>query len=118
MRFGTKPEAISLPHCKDTDNSYKGSGSDFPIGYDVFIKSELCDNAHHWLELKRYLEAPVLPQEQDFDVLGWWRENEVKYPLFGHSKLDPDTLETLMCENNWLRNETEGKTSCFKVVVC
>ena len=89
-------------------------------------------------ELDHYLEEPVLPWSQDFDILNWWKTNGIKYPTLQliardflaipvstvasesafstggrvvslhRSRLHPDTLEALMCSQNWLWNELQG----------
>ncbi|KAL4586859.1 hypothetical protein LXL04_011504 [Taraxacum kok-saghyz] len=32
-------------------------------------------------ELEVYLEENTLPNSPDFDILGWWKQNGVKYPI-------------------------------------
>ena len=32
------------------------------------------------IELDHYLEEEVLPRSSDFDILMWWKLNELKYP--------------------------------------
>ena len=32
------------------------------------------------MELDHYLEEEVLPRSSDFDILMWWKLNELKYP--------------------------------------
>ena len=74
----------------------------------------------------------------DFDVLSWWKKNDIKYPTMQmivrdiyvisvstvasesafstggrryqkhRSRLHPDTLEALMCAQSWLWKEMEG----------
>ncbi|XP_073298278.1 zinc finger BED domain-containing protein DAYSLEEPER-like [Primulina huaijiensis] len=90
-------------------------------------------------ELDMYLEEIVLPRTQHFDILSWWKTNVVKYPnlqkmakdildipvstvayetafsnsrrIVGphYSRLNPTTLETLMCSRRWLWGEMECK---------
>ena len=85
-------------------------------------------------ELDHYLEEEVLPRSSDFDILMWWKLNELKYPtlqaiardvlaipistvasesafsiggqiLTPHrSRLHYTTLEALMCSKSWLWN--------------
>lgn len=92
-------------------------------------------------ELDMYLEEIVLPRTQHFDILSWWKTNGVKYPnlqkmakdilaihvstvasesafsnsgrIVGprRSRLNPTTLEALMCSRRWLWGEVEGNSS-------
>ncbi|OWM86431.1 hypothetical protein CDL15_Pgr021518 [Punica granatum] len=137
LRFRMNSEPVFPSHCEETDGSFQGSGDSLD-GYDQFIKSETYDKRPRWSELSQYLAEPLLPRTRDFDVLGWWMENGDKYPILQliardflaipiscttsdpafsalgrvlpkqYRKLKPDMLETLMCTNNWLRNEMEG----------
>ena len=89
-------------------------------------------------ELDYYLDEPVLPRISDFDVLGWWKTNGIKYPTLQkivrdiyvipistvasesafstsgrmvskhRSRLHPHTLEALMCTQSWLWGEMKG----------
>ena len=86
------------------------------------------------IELDHYLEEEVLPRSSDFDILMWWKLNELKYPTLQaiardvlailistiaseltfnngdqiltphHSQLHYTTLEALMCSKSWLWN--------------
>ncbi|KAG8653823.1 hypothetical protein MANES_05G070350v8 [Manihot esculenta] len=97
----------------------------------VYVKSEL----------DHYLEEPVLPWMQEFDILNWWKTNGIKYPTLQmiardffvvpvssvasefafstggrvvsihRSRLHEDTLEALMCSQNWLWSEIEAGCS-------
>ncbi|KAL5134228.1 Zinc finger BED domain-containing protein RICESLEEPER 2 [Glycine soja] len=85
-------------------------------------------------ELDHYLEEEVLPRSSDFDILMWWKLNELKYPTLQaiardvlaipistiasksafsiggqiltlhRSRLHYTTLEALMCSKSWLWN--------------
>ncbi|XP_057432302.1 zinc finger BED domain-containing protein DAYSLEEPER-like [Lotus japonicus] len=87
-----------------------------------------------------YLEEAVLPFEEPFDILGWWKQNGLKYPslqmaardflaipistvasestfstsgrfLTPHrSRLRPDTLEAMICYQNWLWSNLKGSS--------
>ncbi|CAN0888591.1 Putative AC transposase [Linum grandiflorum] len=91
------------------------------------------------IKFDRYWEViSLLPRTQPFDILGWWKNQEVNYPTLrliakdilaipvstvvsesafstsgrllraNRSTLDPVTIEALMCTQNWLRNEING----------
>ena len=105
--------------------------------YDLFFHSTIRESGVK-SELDYYLDGPVLPRISDFDVLGWWKTNGIKYPtlqkivrdiyailistvasestfstsgrmvLKHRSRLHPHTLETLMCTQSWLGGEMKG----------
>ncbi|KAK7327721.1 hypothetical protein VNO77_21809 [Canavalia gladiata] len=84
-------------------------------------------------ELDQYLEESLLPRVADFDVLGWWKLNKLKYPtlskmardmlsipvstvapdsvFYSKSKemdqyrcsLRPETVEALVCAKDWMQ---------------
>ena len=94
--------------------------------YDLFVHSTIRESGVK-SELDYYLDEPVLPRISDFDVLGWWKTNRIKYPTLQkivrdiyaipistvasksafstsgrmvskhRSRLYPHTLEALMC---------------------
>ena len=106
--------------------------------FDMFVTHRTSKTIHVKSELDHYLEESVLPRTPYFDVLSWWKTNGLKYPAFHlmardilaipvsmvasesafstigmvitpyRSRLTHDTLEALMCAQNWLRNEIEG----------
>lgn len=87
-------------------------------------------------ELDQYLEESLLPRIQDFDVLGWWKLNKIKYPTLSKMARDilsipistvshdsvfdtmgkemdsyrcslrPETVEALICAKDWLQQES------------
>ncbi|XP_057786906.1 zinc finger BED domain-containing protein DAYSLEEPER-like isoform X2 [Salvia miltiorrhiza] len=111
-----------------------GGFSDF----DVDI-SDIMGETHVKSEIDQYLEESVLPRVQDFDVLGWWRVNRLRYPTLsklasdvlsiplstippesvfdsGERKMDsylsslrPKTLQALMCAKDWLQHTTSNE---------
>ncbi|KAK3436857.1 hypothetical protein EUGRSUZ_C01383 [Eucalyptus grandis] len=84
-------------------------------------------------ELDQYLDETLLPRVQEFDVLGWWKLNKLKYPTLSKMARDilsipvstvlpdsvfdtapkemdkyrcslrPDTVEALLCTKDWLQ---------------
>ncbi|XP_071709823.1 zinc finger BED domain-containing protein RICESLEEPER 2-like [Rutidosis leptorrhynchoides] len=101
--------------------------------FDVYI-SDISSHQNTKRDLDEYLEEKVLPRIQDFDVLGWWKENEEKYPTLSkmasdilcipvstvtndsvfeltckkmdryRCSLKPSTLEALTCAKDWMQN--------------
>ncbi|XP_073280577.1 zinc finger BED domain-containing protein DAYSLEEPER-like [Primulina huaijiensis] len=60
--------------------------------YDKFVASSSSQAASKSLtELDMYLEEIVLPRTQHFDILSWWKTNEVKYPNL--QKMTKDVLD-------------------------
>ncbi|WCJ39159.1 Zinc finger BED domain-containing protein RICESLEEPER 1 [Euphorbia peplus] len=100
--------------------------------FEVYI-SDMTNSQHLKSELDQYLEESLLTRVQDFDVLGWWKLNKLKYPTLSkmaadilsipvstvapesvfdvrskkidsyQSSLRPVTLEALICAKDWLR---------------
>ncbi|XP_052184201.1 zinc finger BED domain-containing protein DAYSLEEPER-like [Diospyros lotus] len=107
------------------------STSDGLTDFDVYI-SEIASNQQVKSELDQYLEESLLPRVQEFDVLGWWKLNRLKYPTLSkmasdilaipvstvapdsvfdtvgkkmdgyRSSLRPMILEALVCAKDWL----------------
>ncbi|KAA8540506.1 hypothetical protein F0562_024575 [Nyssa sinensis] len=65
------------------------SADDGLSDFDVYI-SEITSSQQMKSELDQYLEESILPRVQDFDVLGWWKLNRLKYPTL--SKMASDVL--------------------------
>ncbi|XP_056167508.1 zinc finger BED domain-containing protein DAYSLEEPER-like isoform X1 [Syzygium oleosum] len=110
--------------------------------FDVYI-SEISSGQQTKSELDQYLEESLLPRVQDFDLLGWWKLNNLKYPILSKmaadvlsipiSTVDPDsvfdtqsmkidsyrsslrpvTLEALVCAKNWLQSGSSETSSAF-----
>ncbi|KAK2648418.1 hypothetical protein Ddye_015907 [Dipteronia dyeriana] len=87
------------------------------------------------VSLEIYLEEPVIPRVDNFDILRWWYANESRYPTLHciardilailvstvafessfctggrfvgphRSRLHPKTIEALMCAQDWLWTE-------------
>ena len=82
------------------------------------------------MEFDHFIDEGVLKRNEDFDILGWWKSNDIKYPtlqriakdilvihvtivasesvfstsgrlLSPHrSRLHPKTIEAMMCAQN------------------
>ena len=89
-------------------------------------------------ELDDYLAKKLLPNEKGFDIFALWKCNSAKFPVLQtivrdvlaiplstvasesafsmsgskitkqRSRLNPKTIEALMCTQSWLRIEIEG----------
>ena len=110
--------------------------------YGLFVHSTIRESGVKF-ELDYYFDEPVLLRISDFDVLDWWKTNEIKYPTLQKivrdiyvilistvasesafstsgrmvskhcSKLHSHTLEALMCTQSWLGSEM--KSSRFHI---
>ncbi|KAH7861409.1 hypothetical protein Vadar_025779 [Vaccinium darrowii] len=89
-------------------------------------------------DLDKYLEEPLFPRNMDFSILNWWKVHTPRYPILSmmarnilgipkskvsietafstgdrmldqrRSSLRPDTVQALMCAQDWIRNDSEG----------
>ena len=118
-------------------------GKDTLSNFDLFVfKNKKGKTLHVKSELDHYLEEDVLPRNQNFDILAWWKSNGLKYPTLqtiardvlsipvstvasesafstsgrvvspNRSKLHPKTLEALMCAQSWLFS-IENEYICY-----
>ncbi|KMZ65015.1 HAT family dimerization domain-containing protein [Zostera marina] len=107
------------------------STGDGLLDFDIYI-SETAVADQTKSELDQYLEESLVPRIQEFDILGWWKLNVLKYPTLckmasdilaipmsmlssfstgsGNKMLDeyrsslrPDTVEALFCTKDWLQ---------------
>ena len=62
--------------------------SDFDKWYQQSCSSTIL--ASQKSELQSYLDEPVFPRKDDFDILGWWKANSPKFPIL--SKMARDIL--------------------------
>ncbi|KAL0354007.1 UNVERIFIED_CONTAM: Zinc finger BED domain-containing protein RICESLEEPER 2 [Sesamum angustifolium] len=105
-------------------------------GFDRFLhETSLSQNTKS--DLDKYLEEPLFPRSVDFNILNWWKVHEPRYPVLSMmarnilgipiskvaqeslfdtgdraldhcwSSLKSDTLQALMCSQDWMRNELE-----------
>ncbi|CAA6662318.1 unnamed protein product [Spirodela intermedia] len=104
------------------------------VGYNQFLSQQSLKEAKS--DLDRYLGESVVPLNQkSFDVLKWWHDNSLVYPVLSkmartylsipastvlseaafstsgtgldrfRSRLSPDVIEALVCSQDWLRDE-------------
>ncbi|GAV92143.1 Dimer_Tnp_hAT domain-containing protein/DUF4413 domain-containing protein, partial [Cephalotus follicularis] len=108
-------------------------GRDFRINrYDKYVRLKKREKTYVKSELEHYLEEDVLPREETFDILAWWKSNGIKYPTLQtiardiyaipictvasestfsmggrlvsshRSRLHPTTVKALACTQSWL----------------
>ncbi|VFQ84136.1 unnamed protein product [Cuscuta campestris] len=112
------------------------SREDRLMGYDRFL-CETSDSHNIKSDLDKYLDEPLFPRNVDFDILNWWRVHTPRFPILstmacnvlgiplskgglefiydtGNRTLDSsrgslrsDTLQALMCAQDWMRHEHE-----------
>ncbi|XP_044464180.1 zinc finger BED domain-containing protein DAYSLEEPER-like isoform X2 [Mangifera indica] len=101
------------------------------IDFDMYIMETTSQQMKS--ELDQYLDESLLPRVHDFDVLGWWKLNKLKYPTLSkmardilsipvssvavdsvfdtvnkemdqyRSSLRPETVEALICAKDWFQ---------------
>ncbi|KAG8372696.1 hypothetical protein BUALT_Bualt12G0093400 [Buddleja alternifolia] len=97
-------------------------------------------------ELDQYLEESLLPRVHEFDVVGWWKLNRLKYPTLSKMARDilsipvctvpaasvfdtvrkemdgyrcslrPETVEALICAKDWLHSDNVQQTAPPSIV--
>ncbi|CAD5185538.1 unnamed protein product [Musa acuminata subsp. malaccensis] len=79
-------------HMNGNDNNppaTPNSTGDGLLDFDVYL-SEMAVNQSTKSELDQYLEESLVPRIQGFDILNWWKLNNLKYPTL--SKMARDVL--------------------------
>lgn len=106
-------------------------------GFDKFL-NETSQNQSSISDLDKYLEEPLFPRNVDFSILEWWKVHMPKYPILSmvarnvlgipmskvafefafntggrvldsyRGSLSPNTVQALMCAQDWLQSELEG----------
>uniref|UniRef100_M1BWR2 Ac transposase n=1 Tax=Solanum tuberosum TaxID=4113 RepID=M1BWR2_SOLTU len=115
-----------------------GANNDRLTGFDKFIyETSVSNNIKS--DLDNYLEEKLFPRKDDFNILNWWKVHTPRYPILsmmarnilgmpmskasleyvfntGNKALEPyrsslrsDTLQALMCAQDWMRDEFEGQ---------
>ncbi|KAG8372695.1 hypothetical protein BUALT_Bualt12G0093300 [Buddleja alternifolia] len=106
--------------------------------FDAFIMESTSQLSRS--ELDQYLEESLLPRVHEFDVVGWWKLNRLKYPTLSKMARDilsipvctvpaasvfdtvrkemdgyrcslrPETVEALICAKDWLQSQQKLQT--------
>ncbi|XP_068464362.1 zinc finger BED domain-containing protein DAYSLEEPER-like isoform X2 [Phaseolus vulgaris] len=137
--YVTLPLPLTPAYAEDAGSHVKTEGS--PGGtllsdngltdFDVYIMETSSHQTKS--ELDQYLEESLLPRVPDFDVLGWWKLNKIKYPTLSkmardilsvpvssvppesvfdtkvkemdqyRSSLRPETVEAIVCAKDWMQ---------------
>ncbi|XP_008776870.1 zinc finger BED domain-containing protein RICESLEEPER 2-like [Phoenix dactylifera] len=72
--------------CRPATPASTGDGL---LDFDLYL-SEMAVNQPTKSELDQYLEESLVPRIQEFDILNWWKLNNLKYPTL--SKMARDIL--------------------------
>ncbi|KAL3651311.1 hypothetical protein CASFOL_004313 [Castilleja foliolosa] len=118
--------------------SESGVVKDRLTGFDKYL-NETSLSQHAKSDLDKYLEEPLFPRSIEFNILNWWKVHEPRYPVLsmmarnilgipiskvapetlfdtGDRTIDPcwssvkaDTLQALMCSQDWMRHNFEGR---------
>lgn len=114
--------------------------------WDSFVSKEV-NYKQAKSELETYLDEGVLPTTSNFDILSWWKNNKGKYPILAEvardflaipvstvasesafstggrhlsthrNRLHQNTVEALMCTQNWYWTEINGKITYFIIFI-
>jgi hypothetical protein len=122
-----------------TTNSDGGTSSLNKASWELDFENMITeDDMFERTELDDYLTEKLLPNEEGFDILMWWKCNGAKFPILQkiardvlaipissvasesafsmcankitkqRSRLKPQTVAALMCTQSWLRKELKG----------
>lgn len=131
--------------CHDYEGPFISTGDELS-DFEIYI-SEIASSQQMKSELDQYLEEPLLPRVQEFDVMSWWSQNRSRYPTLStmasdilsipvstvapdsvfdtdlktvdkyRSSLHPVTLEALICAKDWLQHGSSTQTPSPSFVV-
>lgn len=119
-------------------------------GFDRFLH-ETSQSQNVKSDLDKYLEEPLFPRNVDFNILNWWKVHTPRYPVLSmmarnilgipmskipmdlvfdtgdrvldqyRSSLSADTLQALICTQDWMRNgleDSKSSTSSSTLAIC
>ncbi|CAN4094589.1 unnamed protein product [Withania somnifera] len=120
---------LKQENAQGLSSSINGAGL---TDFDAYIMETTSQQSRS--ELDQYLEESLLPRVHEFDVVGWWKLNRMKYPTLSKMARDilsipistvttdsvfstegkemdryrcslrPETVEALICAKDWLQN--------------
>ncbi|KAJ8617710.1 hypothetical protein MRB53_013896 [Persea americana] len=141
LEYDSQPSSLTLVYedQEKVDSVMEGtiiSNDDGLQDFDAFV-SEMSTSQQPKSELVQYLEESLVPRIQEFDILDWWKLNNLKYPTLSRmardvlaipmstvssefmfstgsrvlddyrSSLRPETLQALICAKDWLQQEQQ-----------
>lgn len=107
------------------------------MGFDKFLH-DTSQSEGTKSDLDKYLEEPLFPRSVDFNILNWWKVHTPRYPVLSMmarnvlatpmsklssefafsterrmldrdwSSLNPETVQALMCSQDWIRSQIES----------
>ncbi|XP_039838920.1 zinc finger BED domain-containing protein RICESLEEPER 1-like [Panicum virgatum] len=138
---GKESDLPSMSHLGSTNHKVPSMKTDPWAAWDRQLSHDL--QSQMTTELDRYLDETAVPRSAEFDILKWWMGNAAKYPTLAciardllaipassvasesafstskkkindfHSSLLPETVEALICTQDWFREE--GKKTEFSM---